>query len=133
MRFDLEFDVAGYRRAAHADIDRQAGKRRALFITNVTGQEMVYQEKRREAEAYMANTSISPELIPHLVSEAAAMNDTVMNVAATILTMSEQWGQVSSLIEARRLLHKQMVSAATTAAAIDAAAQIDWSDIEAMA
>lgn len=129
MKLSLVKDLAPLKDAARAEIDRQAGDVRSRFITVVPGQDMVYQEKRLEAEQVAANPEISPAAVPHIAAEAALNGVSLLDQAAVVLTMAEQWTMLSALIEARRHAAKAAVDAATTPALIDVATKIDWPSI----
>lgn len=134
MLFDLRRDLTDIKTKALEEIDSSTGAIRSLFITTVPGQEMVYQEKRREAERVLHGSSFVDEAeIPHIAAEAAADGVTVVEKATEILTMAQRWSHISSLIEERRLSAKARVKAATTVVQIRSASQIDWTDIKAIA
>ena len=121
MKLSLNKDLAPLKAAAIALVDQQAGEVRSRYITVAPGQEMVYLEKRQEAERYIANPSIAPDDILHLTREAALNGITVMDQAEIVLTMARQWKQVSGPIEDMRLSAKKAIDAATTPAEIEAA------------
>ncbi|RUU75711.1 hypothetical protein [Mesorhizobium sp. M7A.F.Ca.MR.362.00.0.0] len=123
----LSKNLAPLRAAANTKIDDGAGEVRKRFITAVPGQEMVYQQKRLEAEQLMANPDIATAEIPHIAAEAALNNITSYDQAVVVLTMSEQWTTVSAQIETMRLAAKAAVARAANPAAIEQAATIDWS------
>ncbi len=133
MRFDIREDLSVLKAKLQADIDRGAGEVRLLFITDAPGQDMIYQEKRREAEALQANPDLPSEQTPHLTAEAAAFGMTRAEKAAEILTQAVAWTTISALIETRRLSAKAAVQAATSAMDARAAAVVDWSDVLAAA
>lgn len=122
----LSKNLAPLRAAALEKIDNGAGEIRKLFITAVPGQEMVYQQKRLEAEQLMANTEIPVSEIPHIAAEAALNGVTPYDQAVIVLTMSQQWTVVSAQIETMRLAAKAAVGRATNPAAIEQAAIVDW-------
>lgn len=129
MRFDIREDLPALKSKLQADIDRNAGEIRLLFITDAPGQDMIYQEKRREAEALQANPDLPAEQTPHLTAEAAAFGVARAEKAAEILTRAGAWTIISALIETRRLSAKAAVQAATSAISARAAANVDWSDV----
>ncbi|MCV3738392.1 hypothetical protein OCK02_19480 [Rhizobium sp. TRM96647] len=133
MRFDLRDDLPTLKAKLQADIDRSAGEIRLLFITDAPGQGMIYQEKRREAEALLADPDLPPEQTPHLTAEAAAFDMTRAEKATEILAQAVAWTTVSATIETRRLAAKASVQAATSAIAARTAAAVDWSDVAAAA
>lgn len=110
-------------------IDVAAGDVRSRFITDAIGQEAVYQEKRREAEALQADPELPLDATPHLTAEATAFGVTRTEKAAEVMAQATLWLNVSAMIEARRLSAKAAVSQATTASDVRAAAAVDWTDI----
>jgi len=94
---------------------------------------MVYQQKRVEALKVIDDPNVDPSEVPHIASEAMMNGIGLEEQANIILTMAQQWTEVSSMIEVRRLAAKQAVRAARTEAEIDQAKQVDWSDIKALA
>lgn len=133
MRFDVRDNLPALKMKLQAEIDRSAGQVRLLFITDAPGQEMIYQEKRREAETYLADLTLAPEETPHLTAEAAAFGVTRSAKALEIIAQAAAWTSVSALIETRRLAAKANVQAAVSTLAARAAGKVDWTDIEAMA
>jgi hypothetical protein len=127
MRLNLAKDLTPLKAAAVARIDADAEAVRGNFITLGAGQAMVYQQKRVEAEAYIADPQIAPAEIPHIVREAEMNDISLFDQAVIILTMSENWKTVSAVIENLRLGAKRAVEAASSPAAIDQAGNIDWS------
>lgn len=133
MLLTLSKNLAPLKVDARRKVDLEAEKVRQFFITPGSGQAMVYREKQIEAEAVVANPSISVSEVPHIAAEAELNQITLLDQAAVILTMAHQWIQISVLIEERRLVAKATVDQATNPIEIEAAAEVDWSDILAMA
>ena len=128
MQLSLTKNLEPLRAAALARIDASAEATRGIFMTLGSGQAMVYDQKRDEAEIYVANPETSPGELPHLAAEAAQNGISMFDQAVIYLTMRQQWLTVSPMIENRRLTAKAAVAVATTPAQIEAAANIDWSD-----
>ncbi|KQS84345.1 hypothetical protein [Rhizobium sp. Leaf383] len=126
MLLKLKKDLTPIRDAALARIDREAEATRGIFMTLGSGQAMVYDQKRDEAENFMRDQDINHGEIPHLVAEAAMNQITLFDQAVIYLTMRQQWLTVSPMIEDRRLAAKAAVSLAMTPAEIEAAATVDW-------
>jgi hypothetical protein len=124
-----EVDIEKARAAAISRIDRDAEALRLNFITPGFGQLMAYQQKLQEAEAFMADTEINPNLIPHIVSEAQALDISLMDAASAVVTIFHQWQGVSSIIEGVRIGAKDKVALATTVEEVELAADVDWSSI----
>jgi len=132
MRFDIRDDLPALKAELQADIDRSAGEVRLFFITDAPGQDMIYQEKRREAEALQADPDLPPEDTPHITAESAAFGVTRVEKALEILAQATLWSSVSSMIETRRLSAKAAVQSAPSTFAARLAAVIDWSDVVAL-
>lgn len=133
MRHSVTVDIIALEAQLLAAIDAEAEAIRGLFITNTPSQPSVYLQKEQEAERFMADQNVSLTLIPNLLLEAERTEDTVFNVAATILTMAYNWRQISATIENLRLGAKDQVRIATTVAGKRAAAKIDWAPIQGVA
>lgn len=123
----LSKNLAPLKAAALARIDASAGAYRLNFITDAPGQQMVYQEKREEAEKVVADyPNVSPGTVPHIAREAAMNDVDLLQMAIVVLTMAEQWRDVSASIENTRLIAKKAVADATTPAQIEAATVLPW-------
>ena len=118
-----EPDLAQLRAAAIARVDAAAGAVRAKFITVVPGQEMTYLVKEQEARAYAGD----PSGFPFLAAEAAATGMTVEDVAALVIAQANAWRPIGAAIEGLRRGAAVAIAAATTPAAIAAAANVEWS------
>lgn len=133
MRFDLKVGLATIKAELKAKIDLQAGQLRSLYITTIPGQDMVYMEKRIEAELVVADPALGETLaaaeIPHIAREASASGVSRFDKAVEILTIANLWKQISPMIEERRLSVKSAIDAAVTVAEARAAADADWSDL----
>ncbi|QWY83012.1 hypothetical protein [Rhizobium phage RHph_X66] len=133
MRFDLKVGLATIKAELKAKIDLQAGQLRSLYITTIPGQDMVYMEKRIEAELVVADPALGETLtaaeIPHIAREASASGVSRFDKAVEILTIANLWKQIFPMIEERRLSVKSAIDAAVTVAEARAAADADWSDL----
>ncbi|QPC91456.1 hypothetical protein [Mesorhizobium sp. INR15] len=125
----LSKNLEPLRAAAMSEIDVSAGEFRKLFITSIPGQEMVYQQKRVEAELLITDPATAHATIPHIVAEASLNGIEPFDQAVIVLTMAEQWTVLSAQIEAKRLGAKAAVRVASNPAQIRQAAAIDWSSI----
>lgn len=94
-----------------AEIDTQAGIRRQRYVTAVPGQDMVYAEKRAEAERVIAGAT---DDVPHIAAEAAMNGRTLGEQAELVLAMAAQWTAISVAIETARLAAKAAIDAAAT-------------------
>ena len=116
-------DFARLDAAMHALVDRNAGEARRPFITVIPAQDVMYQRKAAQARAY----GDDPEgTYPALSGEASSRGMTIAALAAEILATEAAWLAILDATEAARLGAKAAVSAATTRAAKEAAAIVDW-------
>lgn len=136
MRLSLSKNLDPLKNKACAEIDGEAENIRGRYITLGSGQAMVYDQKRTEAEAYIAAYNAGQTLpqgeIPHLAAEADRNGVSLFDQAVIYLTLRQQWLTVSPIIENARLAAKDAVMAATTPAEIEMAKVIDWSGMAAM-
>ena len=121
---DFVTDFTSLDAALHAKIDRDAGRFRLKFITDVPGQQATYLKKEREALEW--SIASLPGSAPYLEAEAAARGITVAEQAAMILGISSQWGALDVAIEATRIGAKEAVTAAQTVEEKRMAADVDW-------
>jgi hypothetical protein len=126
MKLNLKKDLTPIRAAAIAKIDAAAELARGRYITLGAGQAMTYLEKERQAETVCADPNINPNLVRLVAIDAERYNVTLLDAAAVILTMAESWRVVGPMIEDKRMVAKDLVAAATTPAAIEAATEIAW-------
>jgi hypothetical protein len=133
MPFEIRADLAVVKAELLAKIDAEAGRMRARFITVTAGQEMVYLAKQNEALLIVADaaqgTNVPDSETPHVSAEATADQVTRFEKAVEILTIAQQWAQVSPLIETKRLAAKAAVAAAATAPVARVEAMVNWSTI----
>jgi len=109
-------------------IDAHAEAARGHFITQGTGQAMIYQRKAEEAKALIAaGGTPNPADYPFLSASVGIEADNLAAVAALVLATEAAWVQVGTAIEAIRLGAKQAVDAATdTSAALAVVAGLNW-------
>ncbi|TKT78438.1 hypothetical protein [Aquamicrobium sp. LC103] len=100
-----------------AEIDRHAENLRAAYVTVTPGQALVYEQKRREAEAVMSGGTDAP----HIAAEAEMNGISIEEQARAVIAASDKWRAASVAIETRRLSAKAAVRAATNPADIEAA------------
>jgi hypothetical protein len=106
-------------------IDETAEIVRSRYITLGSGQAMVYQQKKLEAELVAADAGINPSLVPHIAYEAGLNQIPLLDQAAIVLTMAEQWKMVSAYIEMARLGAKAQIATLATVEDIRAFMTID--------
>lgn len=133
MKLLLKKDIAPLRQAMKTRIDEEAENMRALFLTPGAGQAAVYEQKRIEAEAFMANESIGNAEIPHLAEEASRNGISVFDQAVIYLSLRQRWLNASSIIERLRLDAKDAVDRARTPAEIETVSKINWEPVTALA
>lgn len=116
-------DLTAYRRKAIAQINGAAGQTRLEFITDIPGQQMLYQAKEQEAAAYLAESPAPVDLsaYPLMAAEVGPGLTalTPLDLAQTWLAMANQWRLVAAAIENVRLLHVYAVEQAADLATID--------------
>lgn len=106
---------------AHTLIDKKAGEVRALFISDPTGQQAVYQTKLAEARAFIAAYALDQNATPgpHIAAESARRGMTAYALAVEVDTLGSYWlDTVSPAIEAERVGGKQDVTDAADEAAV---------------
>lgn len=120
-------DLDGIKLSLKAQIDAEAAELRSRFLSQ--GMESVYADKRLEAEAFLADQSLTESETPYLTVEANVFNDTRYNVAVSIIISSYQWGLVSSKIEQLRLTHKNLVDLSSNLEEARNHSVVDWSEV----
>lgn len=123
MKVQLKRNLEPIIEAACNEIDKQAELERSKYVTTGSLQAMTYQAKQAEANSFLAGKE-GP--FPLLEAEAAATNNTVANLASTVVYMAEQWTLISASIEAKRIAAKMEIKNAKTPAEIDSI-KVDWS------
>lgn len=106
--------VAQEKISASRMIDETAEIVRGRYITLGSGQAMVYQQKKLEAELVAGDLEINPSLVPHIAYESIMNGISLLDQAAIVLTMSEQWKAISAYIELKRLGAKALISLMST-------------------
>lgn len=128
MRLTATKDLAALRTAALAGIDAAAERARGAWITLGSAQAMVYQAKAAEAARYLAIAEPPADLAgyPLLAAEVGITATTAQELAMLWLNMADRWSIAAAAIEATRIAAKRAVGAATSPAAIEAAADVAW-------
>ncbi len=130
MRLVSNVDLAAEKSKAKAKVDEIAERIRGYFVTPGSGQAMVYTEKRKEAEDYLANLNIGVGEIPHIALEAALDGVTIFDKSVEVVTVSYQWREISSRIERIRLETKKNIDLATDYRVIrEMPNNMDWSPV----
>lgn len=112
-------DVESKKDRAKLEIDSIAEAKRLEYITNGSGQILVYNEKVKEATLFSESGYVESEKYPFISKEASSIEKTPKEVADSILAKSQQWAEVGSSIEALRLKAKKDIESATDKIEID--------------
>jgi len=111
-------------------VDSEAENTRLKFITGGSGQALIYERKRAEAENWLAATSPVASDYPLIKARAERLNPTIPDYAAVATewkTQADTWMVVAAAIEDIREGAKEAIDAATTAAdALTAASNLTW-------
>lgn len=103
-------------------VNVRVGQVRALFITDIPGQDPIYKAKQEEAEAYLLEDPepLTLDGYTFLAKEIGITADTPLELAQLWVTMRDQWEAIGSDLEAIRLGFIKEIRAATTKAEVDA-------------
>lgn len=130
VRAETPEELAAAQAAAIVAIDAEAEAARLLWITPGAGQALEYQATEEDARRYQANNGAGdPEDYPWLRAELLAIDgdSTLADTAASTLAQADAWVAIGSEIKRIRRTAKLAVAAATTIAAVRAAASgIAW-------
>lgn len=104
-------------------IDGKMDVVRRSFMTEITGQQITYTEKEKEAVAFLAEDPAPVDLTPYpyIAAEIALTGETATNTATAYQTMATQLRTVGPPLEALRVASKAAVNAATDSAGVLAA------------
>lgn len=94
---------------------------RQNYITDLPGQDAIYQAKENEAIAYLAATNPVLTDYPLLNAETGITASTPTELANLWVTLAQQWRSVAAQLEAARMTANASIGSATTIAEIDAA------------
>lgn len=100
-------DIPAARADAVAAINQRAGAVRALFVTELPAQQMIYLAKEAEARRYVA-ASPEPATLdgyPWLAAEVGSTAPTAMGLAMLWLSMAGMWTVIGTSIEQIRMGH----------------------------
>lgn len=115
----IAFDNA--RRVALANIENLVLGARTRFITNLPGQDAIYQAKYEEAVRFQADPLPNMSEYPFLTAEVGVTAPTAADLAAMWVQLRNGWLSIAAHIEKARLIAGASLQSATTIAAIDAA------------
>lgn len=109
------------RRAEAARLaDGTAETARLRYITPGDGMAMVYEAKRREAEAF-SEAAYDADLSPLIAAEAVRTGETPASIAAIWSERANAWQKIAAVIETARFDAKAAIAAAPDEAGIAAA------------
>ncbi|KEJ93993.1 hypothetical protein SAMN05444149_108110 [Pseudosulfitobacter pseudonitzschiae] len=116
-------ELAAHKAQAIQDINQLIGAVRLLFITDIAGQQMIYAEKEREANSFLAAVPEPSDLAPYpfIFQEMNATGMTAYEVAQMFLNLSVHWRAVGSSLEGVRINANATVDEASTRAEIESA------------
>jgi plasmid maintenance system antidote protein VapI len=117
--YNYELDL--YKAEAAKTVKSVVGNARLNYITDLPGQDAIYQAKENEATAYLAATSPTLTDYPLLNAETGITAPTATELANLWITMAQQWRSVAAQLEAARMTANASVNLATTVAEVDAA------------
>lgn len=118
-------DLDALKAALCRQIDVACGDMRRRFVTDITGQDATYQLKLAEARRWQSGDD--PADYAYLGREAAKRGVTLAALVAEVLATAALWIEtIDPELESSRVAAKKQVLAATSAAQIIAAAQVDW-------
>lgn len=106
---------------ALAIILSRSRKVRALFLTDLPGQEMIYTAKREEAERLLLDPAAAPEDYPFLAAEIGVTGIDLEDVGRTIRGLASSWLQIGPVMEALRVSANVQVRSAASVDQVDLA------------
>lgn len=108
--------------SALARVRALSQKIRAKYVTDLSGQEMIYLRKEQEARAYVvAGRPDDLTAYPFIAAEVGITGQTAADVAAEYVSQAERWTAVGSQLEAMRLGAIKGIEGAADVAEVDAA------------
>ena len=111
------------RAQAAGTVNRIVGQARLRLITDLPGQDMVYLQKRAEAQAYLTADPEPADLadFPFIAGELGITGQTPAQVAQVFANRAWLWRQAGAAFEAIRVGALGAVAAAVTRAEVEAA------------
>lgn len=109
---------------AVAQIAQTVGAIRRAYITDISGQQMIYQAKEAEAKDFAAQATAPTDLTPYpfIAAEVGTSSGaTAADVAQTYLQMASAWRAIGAQIEGLRIAANGGISGASTVADVDQA------------
>lgn len=128
--------LAAARRDGIDLINTEAGRLRSLFLTDIPGQQLVYQDKEREAVRYMAevDAAATPDLTTYhwLPKEVGITAPTAYEIVQIWLNMAALWRWIGPLIEEVRLATIAQIEGTSDLLIIEAATTAGLAALEAL-
>lgn len=106
---------------AYLQIKAIVSQGRLAYITDLPGQDAIYQSKEKEAVAYLAAANPVLTEYPLLNSETGITALTATDLANLWITMAQQWRAVAAQLEAARMIANASIGSATSVAEVEAA------------
>jgi len=114
-------NIPWHKGEALALVREKVGATRQAYITDLPGQDAIYQAKETEAKAYLADASPDMADYPMLDAETGITEPTAAELATLWITMGTQWRSIAAQIEAARMTANGAIESAATVAQIEAA------------
>ncbi|WP_370341788.1 hypothetical protein [Pararhodobacter marinus] len=130
MTFDLTIEtaediaataLAEAKASARATLHAWMTEARRAAITDLPGQDLIYQAKEAEARAYVADPSPDLADYPLLSAEIGITAPDAAALAALWISLSADWRATAATLEALRMATGSAIDNATSEAAITAA------------
>jgi len=103
-------------------INKSIGETRLTFITDLPGQEAIYQEKRDEASRYISEGRPSDLAdYPMLGAEAGITAATASDLADMWIGLNQQWVLIAADLEKIRMAAVKAIGAASIVSDVEAA------------
>jgi hypothetical protein len=117
----VQTTIEPIRTASIDAINARAGAIRGLYITDVSGQQMIYLRKEEEARAWLSATSPDLASYPLIAAEVGLTAPTANELAQLWLNLSALWIAVAAALEGMRFAAIAEVTSAASAEACEEA------------
>jgi len=105
--------------AAIARINAEVGRVREKYITDLPGQDAIYQAKEAEAARYLAEAPETLDGYPFMAAEVGILAPTAADVAAIWIGMGAHWRTVAAAMEGLRMAATNAVNASDSPAEVE--------------
>ena len=102
-------------------VDEECSKVRSSYVTDISGQEMIYTMKRDEVVAYLNDSDPIPSDYPLISAEIGITATTAYEVAQIFINMSAMLTQALAALENIRLITTAAIEGATEKTSVDTA------------